>query len=201
MLTGVGDAENLAWKLALVVQGKANEALLDTYEAERRPLATEVLRGTANVTKLNIAASPIGRCVRDRVIVRLFNLASVQRWATYTTSQLWVSYRKGPLGGRGAKPRRGDRLPDRAVVRADGSAARLHAELGGRWALLVPLTGADELETVARQRLGEHLGVLRHHDQRSMLVRPDAHLAWRGSEVTALARWMDGALERGQVPR
>lgn len=201
MLTGVGDAENLGWKLALVVQGKANEALLDTYEAERRPLATEVLRGTANVTKVNIASSPIGRFIRDRVLVRLFNLAGIQRWTTYTTSQLWVSYRKGPLGGRGAKPRPGDRLSDRTVVRADGGTTRLHAELGGHWALLAPHAGANELETVARQRLGDRLGILRHQDEQTMLVRPDAHLAWRGSDTAGLERWLDGALERGQVSR
>ncbi|MFD2080827.1 4,5-epoxidase [Actinopolymorpha cephalotaxi] len=203
MLTGVGDAENLAWKLALVVRGRADAALLDTYEAERRPLATEVLRGTANVTKINIASSSVGRFLRDHVLVRLFNLAIVQRWTTYTTSQLWVSYRKGPLGdgGRGARPRPGDRVSDRAVVRADGSASGLHAELGGRWALVVPQVGADELETVARQRLGEHLGVLRHDEEQTMLVRPDAHLAWRGSDPAGLERWLDGTLRRGQVSR
>nr|WP_307724107.1 FAD-dependent monooxygenase [Pseudonocardia asaccharolytica] len=37
MNTGLGDAENLAWKLALVVRGRAGEALLDSYPAERRP--------------------------------------------------------------------------------------------------------------------------------------------------------------------
>ncbi|WP_157181191.1 FAD-dependent monooxygenase [Actinopolymorpha alba] len=199
MLTGVGDAENLAWKLALVVQGKADAALLNSYEAERRPLATDVLRGTANVTKVNIASSPIGRFLRDRMIVRLFNLPSIQRWATYTTSQLWVSYRKGPLGGRGAKPRPGDRVPDLAVVCADGSASRLHAELGGRWALLMARAAGDDLQTAVRQRLGDHVGMLRHDDEQTMLVRPDAHLAWRGSDVASLDRWLKTALQRGQV--
>ncbi|GAB3416180.1 FAD-dependent monooxygenase [Flindersiella endophytica] len=201
MLTGVSDAENLAWKLALVVHGKAGEALLDTYAAERRPLATEVLRGTANVTKMNIASSPIGRFLRDRVIVRLFNLPLIQRWATYTTSQLWVSYRKGPLGGRGGKPRPGDRLPDLEVERDDGSASRLHAELGGRWALLVPRTGANELEAAARQRLGDQVGMLRHDGDQTLLVRPDAHLAWRGNDLAGLGRWLDNALQYGRASR
>lgn len=47
MLTGIGDAENLAWKLALVLRGGAGDPLIDTYQAERRPLATEVLRARA----------------------------------------------------------------------------------------------------------------------------------------------------------
>ncbi|WP_219415864.1 FAD-dependent monooxygenase, partial [Pseudonocardia nigra] len=46
--TGLGDAENLAWKLALVAHGRADFALLDTYEAERRPVAADVLRPRAD---------------------------------------------------------------------------------------------------------------------------------------------------------
>ncbi|GAA5008820.1 FAD-dependent monooxygenase [Actinopolymorpha pittospori] len=199
MLTGVGDAENLAWKLALVIHGKATGDLLDTYEAERRPLATEVLRGTSGVTKMNVAGNPFGRFLRDRVVVKLFNLPSVQRWATYTTSQLWVSYRKGPLGGRGSKPRPGDRVPDVAVVRADGSASRLHAELGGRWALLVPRAGSDDVEAAVHRRLEDQVSLLRHNDEKAMLVRPDAHMAWRGNDCDGLDRWLDGALGLGQA--
>jgi 2-polyprenyl-6-methoxyphenol hydroxylase-like FAD-dependent oxidoreductase len=197
MLTGVGDAENLAWKLALVVRGKAGEGLLDTYEAERRPLAKDVLRATANVTKMNIANSAIGRFLRDRVVVKLFNLRSIQRWTTYTTSQLWVSYRKGPLGGRGGKPRPGDRIPDLAVVRPDGAASRLHAELGGRWALLTPRAGSGDFDSVVRRRLGEHVGVLGHDGDQAMLVRPDAHLAWRGTGQDQLDSWLAAALGTG----
>jgi 4,5-epoxidase len=49
MNTGMGDAENLAWKLALVVRGLAGTDLIDTYEAERRPVATDLAcRGDAD---------------------------------------------------------------------------------------------------------------------------------------------------------
>ena len=199
MLTGVGDAENLAWKLALVVRALADERLLDTYQAERRPLATEVLRGTSTVTRMNVASNPFGRFLRDRVVVKLFNLSLVQRWTTYTTSQLWVSYRKGPLGGRdGRKPRRGDRVPDLAVVRLDGTTSRLHAELSGRWAVLAPQGG---VEVVAGQRLGDHVAMLRYDGDQVMLVRPDAHLAWRGNDTAGLERWLESALCHGQAPR
>ena len=186
MLTGVGDAENLAFKLALVVRGKAREALLDTYEAERRPVATEVLRGTSAVTRVNIASNPIGRFLRDHVAPRIFGLAVVQRWTTFTASQLWVSYRKGPLGGRGRKPRRGDRLADTPCRRADGTETRLYRELGGRWALMLPADAADEDGIdVARRRLGDFVGILRHDGDQVMLVRPDGHLAWRGEHGDA----------------
>jgi hypothetical protein len=191
MLTGLGDAENLAWKLALVVRGLAGDSLLDTYQAERRPLATQVLRGSTAATKVNIAGSGPGRFLRDRVLVPIFNVPRIQRWTTYTTSQLWVSYRRGPLGGRGGRPRPGDRIPDLACERADGSPTRLYAELRGRWAVLGDEAGLAE----ARRRLGERVVGLRPARPLpgTLLIRPDAHLACRGGPGD-LARWLDGAL-------
>lgn len=201
MLTGIGDAENLAWKLALVVTGGAADRLLDSYEAERRPLAREVLRGTSAMTRVNVVSNPVGRFVRDRVVVPLVGLAPVQRWATYSASQLWVSYRKGPLGGRGREPRPGDRINDLPCVREDGTVSRLHAELGGRWALLAP-RDAEVIPTEAvRNRLGTRLSVLRYEDKDLMLVRPDAHLGWRGDpdDVLGLGRWLAKALDTGRA--
>ncbi|MDH6197800.1 2-polyprenyl-6-methoxyphenol hydroxylase-like FAD-dependent oxidoreductase [Mycobacterium frederiksbergense] len=202
MLTGIGDAENLAFKLALVVRDRAADALIDTYEAERRPLATEVLRGTSAVTRVNVVNNPLGRFLRDHVIPRIFGLAVVQRWTTYSTSQLWVSYRKGPLGGRGRKPRPGDRIADLPCTRTDGTRTRLHRELGGRWAVLLPpgAPAGQPLDPV-RDRLGEFVGVLRYDDDQMMLIRPDAHLAWRGSpdEVDGLHRWLIAALTTGST--
>ncbi|MFB4271361.1 FAD-dependent oxidoreductase [Nonomuraea sp. GTA35] len=187
MLTGIGDAENLAWKLALVIGGLAGERLLDTYEAERRPLATQVLRGSTAATRMNIASGPVGRFLRDRVMVPVFNLPVLQRWATYTTSQLWVSYRRGPLGGRGGRPRPGDRIPDLACERPDGTRTRLHAELRGRWVAV----GDRDLFEAARRRLGEHVVHLRPVEVLpAVLVRPDAHLACKGDPIG----WLDGAL-------
>ena len=203
MLTGIGDAENLAWKLGLVVDGGADAKLLDTYDAERRPLATEVLRNTSAVTKLNIASSPISRFVRDQVVARVFHLAPVQRWVTYQTSQLWVSYRHGPLAERTRptkKLRPGDRVADCPCSGSDGSATRLHAELRGHWVLLV--SGEDALADTARRRLGDRLRVLSRTDSdrsETLLIRPDAHLAWRGDRAESLDRWLKGALEEGRV--
>lgn len=200
MLTGIGDAENLAFKLALVIRNLASEKLIDTYEAERRPLAAEVLRGTSTVTRVNVASNPVGRFLRDHVATRVFGLAVVQRWTTYTASQLWVSYRKGPLGGRGRKPRPGDRIEDLECRRWAGTDTRLHRELGGRWALLVPDGAPDDIEHVCR-RLGEFVVALRYDGTEVMLIRPDAHLAWRGraGDRDGLDRWLTAALGSGAV--
>lgn len=200
MLTGIGDAENLAFKLALVIRNLACDKLIDTYEAERRPLATEVLRGTSVVTRVNVASNPVGRFLRDHVATRLFGLAFIQRWTTYTASQLWVSYRKGPLGGRGGKPRPGDRIENLPCVRPDGSATRLHDELGGQWVVLSPMGALDHVEP-ARRRLGDFVAALHHDGTDVMLIRPDAHLAWRGSPADAagLDRWLATALSSGSA--
>lgn len=197
MNTGLGDAENLAWKLALVATGRAGEALLDTYEAERRPIATEVLGNTSAMTRVMLGGSVPARLVRDHVVVPLMNRPFVQRRITEASSQLKVSYRGGPLGtGRrwpARGPRPGDRIPDLACVRGDGSATRLHAELGARWAIL---TDDEQAVRVVRARLGGAVVALHPVDRprhATMLVRPDAHLACSGS-AQRLEQWLTAAL-------
>ncbi|MEU4365227.1 FAD-dependent monooxygenase [Promicromonospora sp. NPDC023987] len=215
MLTGLGDAENLAWKLAHVVRGRASDALLDTYADERRPLATDVVRGTANVTRVNVAQSAVGRFVRDHVLIRLFNQPVIQRWVTFTTSQLWVSYRSGPLGAGptervAARLRRrtcvGDRVPNLDCVSADGTPTHLHSELGGRWALLVPpsdgaggVDGADDGASGAAPD-GEPARLTRTDGvAEAWLVRPDGHLAWRGADPAASGPWLTEVLRTGSA--
>lgn len=204
MLTGIGDAENLAFKLALVTRGLAADPLIDTYEAERRPLATEVLRGTSMVTRVNVSGNPLGRFLRDHVAARVFSLAPLQRWITYTASQLWVSYRKGPLGGGGPRPRPGDRIGDIECTRPEGVSTLLHHELGGRWALLSPPGAPAELTDVVRRHLDQFAGDLEYSGSEVMLVRPDGHLAWRGDphgpdSVAALDDWLLKALTAGST--
>ena len=202
MNTGIGDAENLAWKLALVVRGRGGEALLDTYTAERRPLAAEVLRSTTANTWILVGEGKPARLLRDSLFIPLLNLPSVQRAATRKASQLWVTYRKGPLGGSGRPPRPGDRVPDRDCVRADGTPTRLHDEWGTAWVVLTPLGQAaatEEVVATAREHLGD--GVIALEDpaaaDRAVLIRPDGHLAWRGRRPADLHQWLTSAMQGG----
>lgn len=201
--TGIGDAENLAWKLAMVAQGRAGEALLDTYGAERRPVAAEVLAATSGLTGAVLGRSAGARLLRDRVLVPLMNRPLVQRLAWEQASQLKVSYRGGPLAPRtwlpGRRPRPGDRVPDVPCRTSDGTATTLHDQLGPGWALLAPATAAGEAcAAAARAGLGPLVTSLRREDARdALLVRPDAHLAWRGRSASALRAHLDGvALHR-----
>ena len=183
MNTGIGDAENLAWKLALVIGGRADDSLIDTYQAERRPIAEDVLESTSGLTEIVVGESRTARFVRDRIGVPLMNRDWVQRLIAKKASQLQVSYRYGPLGARrwrrlpGLRP--GDRVPDREGM---------YEKLGPAWALLGPQTLAD----VARERLGEVVALRGEGD--ALLVRPDGHLAWRGTDAAGLRAWLDGAL-------
>jgi 4,5-epoxidase len=211
MNTGIGDAENLAWKLAMVVNATADHALLDSYEAERRPIAAGVLKWTGASGNL-ILGNHIFARLWDRVMIPLMNKASTQRRVWETVSQLKVTYRNGPLGRPARKwfsgpgPLPGDRVPDIECVRAEGGGrTTLHAELGKKWALVMPgRLVDDEYSAVVSKRLGDDgmITLVADHDSKGevMLVRPDAHLGWRGrTGPDALDRWLTAVVRQGRA--
>jgi 2-polyprenyl-6-methoxyphenol hydroxylase-like FAD-dependent oxidoreductase len=137
MNTGIQDAWNLGWKLALVERGLADHGLLDTYEAERRPVGRRVLRFTDRATRIAISPSPLIRLMRTRVVPRLAPLAlRSKRGRTFvyrTLSQLAIRYRHSPAVEEGQPalhrgPKAGDRLPDARIVR-DGQTIWLQEAL------------------------------------------------------------------------
>jgi 4,5-epoxidase len=212
MNIGIGDAENLGWKLAMVVNATAEHALLDTYEAERRPIAAKALKVTGAAGNLLLGNRALALLLRDRIAVPLTNRASVQRRVWENLSQLKVTYRNGPLG-RGSRrwlpgggPVPGDRVPDIECIRAeDGGRTTLHAELGNRWALVMPgPLMSDEHATVAAEWLGDEgvITLVADHDPDGeiMLVRPDAHLGWRArAHPDALERWLAAMTREGRT--
>jgi 2-polyprenyl-6-methoxyphenol hydroxylase-like FAD-dependent oxidoreductase len=149
MNTGIQDAWNLGWKLALVCRGLADQALLDSYDAERRPVGRFVVRFTDRAFAVATSANPILRAIRTRLVPRMLPLAlRFDRALAYgfrTISQLGISYRHSPAVQEGQPalrrgPRAGDRLPDARIAR-DGqkgwlgealAAPRFHLLLCGR---------------------------------------------------------------------
>lgn len=122
--TGIQDAFNLAWKLALVIRGKASDTLLDTYEEERRPVAQSVLTGTHFLTGVFYQKNPLIHLLRDRVVVPLLKREGIQRRLLWQASELGIHYRRSTLshthrevfikrliGGKSVL-RAGDRAPD-----------------------------------------------------------------------------------------
>jgi 2-polyprenyl-6-methoxyphenol hydroxylase-like FAD-dependent oxidoreductase len=116
MNTGIGDAVNLAWKLAAVLKGGASDNLLATYEPERIAFARRLVATTDRVFTVVTKRGLVARFVRTRLVPLLvpllLRLPPVRRFMFRTVSQTGVNYRHSPLsvGGAGAV-RGGDRLP------------------------------------------------------------------------------------------
>jgi 2-polyprenyl-6-methoxyphenol hydroxylase-like FAD-dependent oxidoreductase len=130
MNTGLQDAYNLAWKLALVVKGQAGEALLESYEEERIPVARRLLNTTDRAFMLVVSDSWLAGLLRTKVLARIAAFAMsrepIQRFAFRVISQIGIRYRKSSLsqsleGMPDGAPRAGDRFPWlRLKFRADG---------------------------------------------------------------------------------
>jgi len=122
MNTGIGDAVNLAWKLAAVLHGHANASILDSYEPERiafaRRLVATTDRGFTGVTSRGTIARLLRLEVVPRLLPALFKLPMVRRFMFRTISQTLVNYRGSGLSqGRAGTVYGGDRLP---WVKTDG---------------------------------------------------------------------------------
>ena len=198
---GVQDAVNLGWKLAQVVRGTSPESLLDTYQAERHPIAARALRTT-------MAATALGRgdertnALRE-LMAELSKMDEPRRRYGGMISGLDVHYDLGaghPLLGR--------RMPDLDVVTAGGPRrvfALLHEarpvllELGESGALdLAPW--ADRVKHVDARYTGAWelpvLGAVAAPT--AVLIRPDGYVAWVGDGTDgglrdALATWFGPA--------
>lgn len=132
--TGIQDAYNLGWKLAQVCAG-ADDRLLDTYEAERRPIAANVL----------------GLSTRKYAAISALDPSSIRRGKD--EQQLAISYFGGPLaradGGHTKTLRPGDRAPDAAFLDASGERVRMFDLLRGTHFTAIA-TGTAAAQTLAR---------------------------------------------------
>jgi 2-polyprenyl-6-methoxyphenol hydroxylase-like FAD-dependent oxidoreductase len=130
MNTGLQDAYNLGWKLTLVVKGRADAALLDSYEEERLPVARRLLNTTDRAFRLIVSDSWLAGLLRTQILARIAAFAMsrqrIQNFAFRVVSQTSIHYRKSPLstsldGLPDTAPRAGDRFPWlRLKFRPDG---------------------------------------------------------------------------------
>jgi hypothetical protein len=134
MNTGIQDAFNLSWKLALVVRGRADSNLLDTYEEERRPVAQQVLKETDANQKMMLSNNPLFQFLREHVLIPMLKVPGVMDFLMHRGSELDVNYRGASLAqdypdGLGHSPRAGDRAPDAPVrLVASGEPTTLFAQ-------------------------------------------------------------------------
>jgi len=187
MNTGIGDAVNLAWKLAAVLVGTAAQNLLDTYESERIGFARRLVATTDRGFTLATEPGLLARFVRTRLVPvlapLLFGLPPVRRFLFRTVSQIGVNYRGGRLSQGAAGPLRGgDRLPWVQIGAAKDNFATL-ASL--QWQVHVygkPPEGVAE--ACAELELPVHVFAWQPQMRRAglrraalYLVRPDGYIA------------------------
>ena len=97
MNTGIQDAYNLAWKLALVYRGIARPELLDTYNAERYPIIKRQVQTTDAAFKMMLLRHPVSRAIRDRLASLLNNIEPVLNRMEQRASMITINYRNSPI--------------------------------------------------------------------------------------------------------
>jgi 2-polyprenyl-6-methoxyphenol hydroxylase-like FAD-dependent oxidoreductase len=116
MNTGMQDAFNLGWKLALVATGKAVPSLLDSYDAERHPVAARVIEHATRLAQVGTLESQLARKLRNHAMQVATGLATVRQRLAAQTEDTDVSYRDSPIvlaaDGGDDGPRPGDAAPD-----------------------------------------------------------------------------------------
>jgi 2-polyprenyl-6-methoxyphenol hydroxylase-like FAD-dependent oxidoreductase len=116
MNTGIGDAINLAWKLQAVLAGRAPDALLDTFEAERRAFAVRLVQTTDRFFNVAAAEGHLAEILRTRllpiILPQVVKLEPAREYIFRTLSQITLNYRgKGLDQGHAGPVHGGDRLP------------------------------------------------------------------------------------------
>jgi len=203
MNTGLGDAINLAWKLAAVVQKRASERLLDTYEPERIAFAKKLVATTDRVFQLVSSEGRRARWIRTRVVPflmpRIFALSAMQRFMFRTVSQTAIEYRASALSsGKAGKIRAGERLP---WIELDSDIPDNFAPLASLdWQVHVYGKPSPAVEALCRARqIALHEFVWRDamrlaglERDAAYLVRPDGYVgcADRDAEAQTLERYI-----------
>jgi 2-polyprenyl-6-methoxyphenol hydroxylase-like FAD-dependent oxidoreductase len=212
MNTGIGDAVNLAWKLANVQHGQAPPALLDTYEPERIAFARRLVATTDRAFTTVTSNGPIARVVRmdlvPRVMPALFHTQVMRRFMFRTLSQTAIHYRSSALSeGVAGRVRGGDRLPWVPPNAEGGDDDNFVALASLDWQVHVYGTCSQKIsDTCTRRRLPLHVfpwtDRARHaglEQDALYLVRPDGYVALADADAGAatLERYLDS---RGITP-
>ncbi|MET0188315.1 MAG: rifampin monooxygenase [Pseudonocardia sediminis] len=181
---GLQDAFNLGWKLAAQVNGWAPDGLLDSYEAERHPVAAAVLDNTRAQAEL-MSPEPGPQAVR-RLLTELMDFDEVNRYLTEKITAIGVHYDLGE----------GHALLGRRLRDVPLKNGRLYELLRRGRGLLLDRTG--ELTVPGWEDRVDHVvDTSEEWDVPAVLVRPDGHVAWAGDDrsdlLTHLPRWFGTA--------
>jgi 2-polyprenyl-6-methoxyphenol hydroxylase-like FAD-dependent oxidoreductase len=125
MNTGMQDAFNLAWKLALVIKGSAKPSLLDSYSPERTAVGDKVLRNAGRLTEAATLRNPVLQGIRNAVARFATGFPVVQHKMANQLAEMDIGYPESPLtaknGHSHGEPRAGERWPHRLPAGASGA--------------------------------------------------------------------------------
>ena len=179
MNTGMQDAFNLAWKLALVVKGSAKPTLLDSYSPERTAVGDRVLRNAGRLTEVATLRNPVLQGIRNTVARFATGFPFVQHKMANQLTEMDIGYPESPLtvrdGDAGSGPKAGERWPERLPAGVGGmkfvaaGPSDVTASLAAKYPQLV----------VAANAQGQHAAGLR-------LIRPDGYVGYAGSAKAPL---------------
>ena len=157
MNTGLQDAYNLAWKLALVLQDRANPAILDSYTTERQPVARRVIDFTHWTTRMVMLKNPVWQTIRNHILARVLSRKWIQKRVAGFLSEIDVQYGHSPIVGQDWKVWGGGLKPGARAVDA-----RLKAASSGEMTQLFEIGRgtAHQLLLFEGRRIGA--GVLEH---------------------------------------
>ncbi|MFN6544246.1 FAD-dependent monooxygenase [Mycolicibacterium nivoides] len=185
MNTGLGDAFNLGWKLALAVHGQAPSWLLDSYERERHPVGAGVLRLTDAFNQI-VLSSAASRRLRVLALGTVLRIPRARRFVAERLSGIGIAY---------PRSKDEDWLVGRRMADVDCGGTRLYELLrAGKFVLVtaepVDVAGCDVVQaTDNRPELPD-----------AVLVRPDGYVAWASERLphaaevrAAIAHWMSAA--------
>jgi 3-(3-hydroxy-phenyl)propionate hydroxylase len=227
LVSGLRDAANLAWKLALVMRGAADDRLLDTYETERRPHVKAMADASVGMSKVFLARSVWVARLRDRFFSAIQTVPRIRRAIRNMEFKPGAVYGRGAFihGGRGGKkdaqglmfPQYPVATPPGSVLSdavlgdgfalvvhgADAAAARsdVWARLGVRIVTLLPAGSAPRADAMVDEtgKIGAWFAA---RGVQVALVRPDRFVFGAGGvqDVPEIARWADRTF-LGAAPR
>ena len=203
MNAAIQDAANLGWKIAFAAARPDDGSLLDSYDAERRPVARQVLVMTHLAFWAEASTGPVASAFRGRLaplaapaVPTLIGCRRLVAEGIRLVSQLRVSYRDSPLSVEGTPrrhggPRAGDRLPDQLVTSA-GRSIRLHDLLAGPGVHILLDRDADRLGMLLSGRLVNVHRLASVPGRGLIAVRPDGYVGFRcqATEVGQVAAWL-----------
>ena len=208
MNTGLQDAYNLAWKLAGVINGQLNPVILDSYAAERMPVAKELLKTTDAAFNIIMSTNFFVKLFKKWGLFRLLNFAwkseKIKSEFFKRVSQIEISYRDSNINlhlSKATKVKAGDRLPYKKLFDEKlQTETDLHEWCSKPGFTLIILGKFDEmfLFTVAKWITTHYQGVLNFfylppssknldvfeafeanpHEQKALIIRPDMYIGY-----------------------